>query len=71
MSIESDDGSVCVDIFQRDDNTFGFEKFRKDAEDLKGWFPIGEYSSVVFSNKTDAVIAASKKVEWFSAKYKK
>ena len=56
----------CVDIFQREDTTFGFEEFSRDFEDLNGWFPIGGYSNLVFTKKRDAIHAACIRVNWFS-----
>ena len=39
--ISSDEGLRCVDIFFREDNSFGFEEYRKDPEANEGWFKIG------------------------------
>jgi hypothetical protein len=33
VSLENSAGDRCVDIFARDDGTFGFEEYRKDPED--------------------------------------
>jgi len=38
-------GDHCVDIFVRDDGTFGFEEYRRDPEDMRGWFPLHRYST--------------------------
>ena len=35
-SISSDEGLRCVDIFRREDNSFGFEEYRKDPEANEG-----------------------------------
>ena len=64
-SIEEPSGSRCVDIFERLDNTFGFQEFRRDSEDLSGWFPIGTFSSYIFKNRNEAIEAACEQVEWF------
>jgi hypothetical protein len=32
-SIENPQHDRCVDIFERPDRTFGFEEFRRDAQD--------------------------------------
>lgn len=34
----------CVDIFERADGSLGFEEYRRDAEDCRGWFAIGAYA---------------------------
>jgi hypothetical protein len=43
-SFNSPAGDHCVDIFLRDDGTFGFEEYRRDPEDMRGWFPLHRYS---------------------------
>ena len=63
-SINNDDQSRCVDIFLRDDNTVGFEEFRRDIEDNRGWFPIGFFSKRVFESQSDALDEAVVKVKW-------
>ncbi len=41
VSIPSDDGSQCVDVFEMPAGDFGFQHFRSDPEDQGGWTPIG------------------------------
>ena len=67
-SIETFDGSRCVDFFMRPDQTFGFEEYRRDAEDFSGWFVIGDFSSRIFINKMDSVEVASKSIPWIVAR---
>ena len=40
-SINDEDASRCVDIFLRPDGSIGFEEYRRDVEDGRGWFPVG------------------------------
>ena len=47
-SIETVDGGRCVDVFVRGNGTYGFEEYRRDAEDARGWFPIGFHSGNVY-----------------------
>lgn len=54
----------CVDIFVRDDETFGFEEFRRDPEDDRGWFPIGSFGSQVFGSEDLALACALLSVVW-------
>ena len=67
-SLEAQDHSKCVDIFQRSDSTFGFEEFRRDIEDTSGWFPTGRYSNIVFSSAEAALEKAKDLVPWISKK---
>ena len=64
-SINSPDGHLCVDVFDRPDGTFGFEEFRRDFEDKSGWFAIGGHKEHVFASPEDALQAAIKVVVWF------
>ncbi|NQW09880.1 MAG: hypothetical protein HQ481_08395 [Alphaproteobacteria bacterium] len=64
-SINFEGEGRCVDIFVRPDGTFGFEEFRRDIEDGRGWFPIGFFGDQVFSSEEDARIEARATVPWF------
>jgi hypothetical protein len=44
-----------VDIFSRPDGTFGFEKFRRDPEDMSAWTAVAYYSARVFSTEDEAL----------------
>ncbi|MPZ57315.1 MAG: hypothetical protein GEU91_12610 [Rhizobiales bacterium] len=63
-SIETDSGDRCVDIFVRPDGSFGFEEYRRDSEDLRGWFPIGSYADAVYLTEAAARDAALVAVPW-------
>ena len=56
----------CVDIFRRPDGTFGFEEFRRDAEDMGQWTPIAYFSVREYSSEADAIEAARDAVPWLS-----
>ena len=58
------DEGRCVDIFVRPDSSFGFEEYRRDLEDGRGWFPIGFHSERVFGDPEDAFDAALESVSW-------
>jgi hypothetical protein len=66
-SFENDAGNLSVDVFVRDDGTFGFEENRRDPEDPEGWFPLSHYSHLVFDSKEEALAGASTRVAWMSA----
>lgn len=57
----------CVDIFSRPDNTFGFEEFRRDPEDMGIWTPVAYYSGREYLSEADAIAAARDTVPWLSA----
>ena len=66
-SINNDDASRCVDIFRRADGTFGFEEYRRDVEDGRGWFPVGNFAERRFPDAQAALAAAVSRVSWLSA----
>ena len=63
-SIEATGGMVCVDIFQRPDESWGFEEYRRDPEDGTGWFATGFHAEQVFASPEDALHAAIRAVPW-------
>lgn len=63
-SIEADDGIRCVDIFIRPDKSFGFEEFRRDPEDGRGWYPIGMHATTSYETQADAMHHAEISVNW-------
>jgi len=65
-SIETTDGGRCVDIFLRPDGSFGFEEFRRDTEDKRGWFPIGVYGARSFASEDAALADAVTSVSWLA-----
>ena len=63
-SLENSARDRCVDIFVRADGTFGFEEYRRDPEDMSGWFPLHRYSHQVFSTAEEALARAKSTVAW-------
>ena len=63
-SIETVDGMRCVDFFIRPDGSYGFEEYRRDMEDARGWFPIGFHAEGKFSSEEEAEERAVAVVSW-------
>jgi hypothetical protein len=63
-SINDEGADRCVDIFLRPDGTIGFEEYRRDVEDGRGWFAIGLNSTRVFNDENAALEAAVATVPW-------
>ena len=63
-SIETDSGNRCVDIFVRPDGSAGFEEYRRDSEDGRGWFPVGFHAAYVYATESAALDAALDAVSW-------
>ncbi|HBQ49433.1 MAG TPA: hypothetical protein DD728_11240 [Hyphomonas atlantica] len=66
-SLENDDGTRCVDLFRRADGTHGFEEYRRDPEDPRGWSGAAGFSARVFDDENAARTAAQSAVKWLSA----
>lgn len=64
QSIETPDGGRCVDIFRRPDGTFGFEEYRREAEDGRGWYPVGFFANAVYESEVAARAGALATVAW-------
>ena len=63
-----DEGAVrCVDLFRRPDGSCGFEEYRRDVEDNKGWFPVGGFAALCFRDEGAALEAALGAVAWLVA----
>ena len=63
-SYEDAQRTRCVDIFRRADGSFGFEAFRRDAEDCGVWFVTGHYSGLRHASRDEALAAAAASVGW-------
>jgi hypothetical protein len=63
-SLQNQEANLCVDIFVRDDGTFGFEECRRDPEDARGWFSLHRYSQQVFDTEAHALAQARSTVAW-------
>ena len=65
-SINNADKRLCVDVFQREDNTFGFEEYRRDSETNEGWYKVGFFGDNIFSSEEEAYKNACKSVVWLN-----
>ncbi len=65
-SIDTPDGGRCVDFFIRPDGTLGFEEYRRDTEDARGWFPIGFHAENIFTSEKEVEKKALTAVSWLS-----
>ena len=49
-SFETVDGTQCVDVFKREDGTFGFEQYRSESDGASRWQSLGKYSQLSFGS---------------------
>jgi hypothetical protein len=64
-SIENGEHDRCVDVFVRQDGSFGFEEFRRDPEDAGAWTPVSYFSGLRYGSKGEAVAEAERRVGWW------
>lgn len=67
QSINLDGETICVDIFARPDGSFGFDEFRRDPEDGRGWYSIGHHGTREFTSAEAALEAATRTVGWLAS----
>ena len=65
-SIENPQHDRCVDVFRRPDGSFGFEEFRRDAEDAGAWTPVSYFSGLCYASKAEALAEAARGVAWLA-----
>jgi hypothetical protein len=70
-SFENDERNKCVDIIQTLGGTFRFQEWRRDTEDLHGWFLLCDSQPRSFATEADAIKAACELVVWFEMTGKK
>ena len=70
-SIENLNGDRCLDVFELDNGTFGFEEFRKEPESKTGWVMVGCYSDGIYKTQSLAFLEAQKRVWWLNELQKK
>jgi hypothetical protein len=63
-SLHNSHADRCVDVFTRDDGTFGFEEYRRDHEEGGVWFPLLRYSHQIFRTQDEALAQAKATVQW-------
>jgi hypothetical protein len=60
--IERRGNSLCLDIFRHGDGTYGFQEYRRDAEDLGAWSPQARTAGGVYATRAAALEAAKRVV---------
>ena len=66
-SLESRDGSHCVDIFMREDGSFRFEEFRGESDGAGHWQSLGKHQLLVFASGEETLAEAKRRVQWLNA----
>lgn len=59
------DGMRKVEIFQRENKTFGFRELEFGLEE-NSWYPVGRYSLAVIDSLDNAIREAEGRVPWLT-----
>jgi hypothetical protein len=65
-SFENEDRNKCVDIIQTKVGKFLFQEWRREPEDLHGWFLLGDSSPHAFASQLEATSAACQAIIWLN-----
>lgn len=66
-SYENPERDRCVDVFARDDGSFGFEEWRREPEDPGNWYRARYHAATSYASAAEAISEARAKVPWFGA----
>ncbi|UUX49576.1 hypothetical protein NUH88_19520 [Nisaea acidiphila] len=64
VSHETPDGRRCVDLLQHADGSFGFEEYRRDPDDSRGWYAVGGTGGISFTGREEMLDAAKRNIAW-------
>ena len=64
VSLNEPEGTLCIDVFLRADQTFGFELFRRDVEDGGAWQCLHRFGRRSFESGQQALDAARAGMPW-------
>jgi hypothetical protein len=63
-SFETADGMHCVDFFEREDGSFGFEQYRGEYDGSGQWQSLNKYSQFSFASGPEALQVAKQHLSW-------
>jgi hypothetical protein len=64
-SIDNQEKSRCIDIIQDLNGKFRFQEWRRESEDLSGWFLMLDSSPKTYPTAKEAIVAAKQTIAWF------
>jgi len=64
-SIHNQEKSRCIDIIQDLNGKFRFQEWRREPEDLSGWFLMLDSSPKTYPTAKEAIVAAKQTIAWF------
>jgi hypothetical protein len=64
VSLESEDGTRCIDVVDLTGGQFGLKEFRRDPEDGGGWTLVSDFTGRTFLSIAEATHAARLSFPW-------
>lgn len=65
-SFNNTEGNRCVDIIVTHEGVFRFQEWRREPEDISGWFLMLDSAPTVYASEIEAIDAARQAVSWFN-----
>ena len=64
-SIDNQEQNRCIDIIQDLNDKFRFQEWRREPEDISGWFLVRDSSPKTYPTAIEAIVAAKQTIAWF------
>jgi hypothetical protein len=64
-SIDNQEQNRCIDIIQDLNDKFRFQEWRREPEDISGWFLVLDSSPNTYPTAIEAIVAAKQTIAWF------
>ncbi len=64
-SVDNQEFNRCIDIIQLLDGRYRFQEWRREPEDISGWFLMLDSSPITFISEAEAITAAKRAVTWY------
>ena len=64
-SIDNQEFNRCVDIIKAIYGFYRFQEWRREPEDISGWFLMLDSSPKTFVSEAEAITAAKRTVTWY------
>ena len=66
-SVDNQEQNRCVDIIQDLNGMFRFQEWRREPEDIYGWFLVLDSLPKTYPTAMEAIVAAKQTIAWFDA----
>ena len=63
-SVDNQEKNRCIDIIQDLNGKFRFQEWRREPEDISGWFLVLDSSPKTYPTAIEAISAAQQTIAW-------